>query len=188
MMHPDEILDDTKLNEFYQTIELTEENYFENYLNLSLFNTLRSYSSLHIPIERRFWTGARNAETVNAEYFSCRENFCEYIWSLHKLQNDYAICIFYSVSKKILNKEISLGGGGGQNLIGRNVERPVFRNFEITNIKMKKDEWFDHFIFELFFIFLETIWTPKIFNNFWYCRIFIVQMLKFKKFLNIPNC
>ena len=47
--------------------------------------------------------------------------------------------------------------GGGQNLERRNVERPVFRNFEITNIKMKKDELFVHFIFELFKKFLETI-------------------------------
>ena len=44
--------------------------------------------------------------------------------------------------------------GGHQNLEQRNVERPVFRNFEIANIKIKKDELFDNFIFELcFFIF-----------------------------------
>ena len=30
-------------------------------------------------------------------------------------------------------------------------------NFEITKIKIKKDELFDHFIFELFLYFLETI-------------------------------
>ena len=41
--------------------------------------------------------------------------------------------------------------GGGQNLERRNV---VFRNFEIANIKIKKDELFDNFIFELFFHFL----------------------------------
>ena len=40
--------------------------------------------------------------------------------------------------------------GGGQNLERRNVKRLIFRNFEITNIKMKKDELFDLFIFELF--------------------------------------
>ena len=39
--------------------------------------------------------------------------------------------------------------GGGQILERRNVERPVFRNFEITNIKIKKDKLFDYFIFEL---------------------------------------
>ena len=38
----------------------------------------------------------------------------------------------------------------------RNVERPVFRNFEIANIKIKKDELFDNVIFELFLHFLEN--------------------------------
>ena len=78
--------------------------------------------------------------------------------------------------------------GGDQNLERRNVEQPVFRNLEIANIEIKKDELFDNFIFKLFFShFLETIWTPKIFNNFWYCEILIFQMVKFKKFLNFPN-
>ena len=43
--------------------------------------------------------------------------------------------------------------GGGQNLERRNVEQPVFRNFEIANIKTMKDELLDNFIFELFSIF-----------------------------------
>ena len=30
--------------------------------------------------------------------------------------------------------------GSGQNLERRNVERPIFRNFKITNIKITKDE------------------------------------------------
>ena len=30
--------------------------------------------------------------------------------------------------------------GGGQNLERQNVERPIFRNFKIMNIKMTKDE------------------------------------------------
>ena len=52
--------------------------------------------------------------------------------------------------------------GGHQNLEQRNVERPVFRNFEIANIKIKKDELFDNFIFELcFFIFQKLFEHPK---------------------------
>ena len=43
--------------------------------------------------------------------------------------------------------------GGDQNLERRNVERPVFRNFEIANIKIRKDELLDNFIFEHFFSF-----------------------------------
>ena len=38
--------------------------------------------------------------------------------------------------------------GGGQNL-----ERPIFRNFEITNIKISKDELFDSFISEFIFYY-----------------------------------
>ena len=30
--------------------------------------------------------------------------------------------------------------GGGQNLERRNVERPIFRNFKIANIKITEDE------------------------------------------------
>ena len=49
-------------------------------------------------------------------------------------------------------------GGGGQNLERQNVEEPIFRNFEIANIQIKKDELFDNFIFERFiFNFLEII-------------------------------
>ena len=41
--------------------------------------------------------------------------------------------------------------GGGKNLERRNLERPIFRNFKITNIKITKDELFDSFIFEFIF-------------------------------------
>ena len=41
--------------------------------------------------------------------------------------------------------------GGGQNLERRNVERPIFRNFKIANIKITKDELFDSFISEFNF-------------------------------------
>ena len=41
--------------------------------------------------------------------------------------------------------------GAGQNLERRNVERPIFRNFKITNIKITKDELFDISIFEFIF-------------------------------------
>ena len=46
--------------------------------------------------------------------------------------------------------------GGGQNLERRDVEIPVLRNFEITNIKIKKDELFDIFIFVLLILFFRN--------------------------------
>ena len=57
--------------------------------------------------------------------------------------------------------------GEVQNLKWSNVERPIFWNFKITNIKIAKDELFDYFITNLFFIiiFLNYL-TLKVFNNF----------------------
>ena len=45
---------------------------------------------------------------------------------------------------------------GGRNLEQWNVERPIFRNFKIANIKITKDELFDNFIFEFNFSFFRN--------------------------------
>ena len=53
--------------------------------------------------------------------------------------------------------------GEGQNLERRIVERPIFRNFKITNIKIMKDELFDNFIFEYYFSFFKNhLYTQNI--------------------------
>ena len=46
--------------------------------------------------------------------------------------------------------------GTCQNLERRNVEKPVFRNFKIANIKITKDDLFDSFIFEFIFSFFRN--------------------------------
>ena len=43
--------------------------------------------------------------------------------------------------------------GRGQNLEQQNVERPIFQNLKIADIKITKDELIDSFIFEFFFLF-----------------------------------
>ena len=45
--------------------------------------------------------------------------------------------------------------GRGQNLERRNVERQIFQNLKIANIKITKDELFYGFIFEFIFHFLK---------------------------------
>ena len=53
--------------------------------------------------------------------------------------------------------------GGGQNLERRNVERPIFQNFKIANIKITNDELIDSFIFEFMFsFFLNYLHTQNI--------------------------
>ena len=66
--------------------------------------------------------------------------------------------------------------GGGQNLERRNIQQSVFRNFEIANIKMKKVESFENFIFELFFSF-----RRKLFEHLKYLMIFDIVKYWFSK-------
>ena len=67
-----------------------------------------------------------------------------------------------------------LVSGGVQNLEWSNVERPIFRNFKITNIKITKDQLFDYFIYEFFYFFFRFTWPLKVFD-------------KFSKLLNFAN-
>ena len=72
--------------------------------------------------------------------------------------------------------------GGVQNLEWSNVERAIFRNFKITNIKIAKHELFDHFIYEFIFYYYYFLinWILKVFDNF-------SKFHKFSKLLNFGN-
>ena len=55
-----------------------------------------------------------------------------------------------------LHRKLKEKKGGGQILERRNVERSIFQNFKIANIKITKDELFDNFIFEFNFVFFRN--------------------------------
>ena len=63
----------------------------------------------------------------------------------------YVLSIAQEVNKKF-NSTIFMEGGG-QHLEQPNVERPLFRNSKISNIKRTKDELFDLFIVEFYIYF-----------------------------------
>ena len=50
---------------------------------------------------------------------------------------------------------------GGQNLERRNVQRLIFRNFKIANIKIAKRELFDNFIFDFNFSYFRNHLNTK---------------------------
>ena len=89
---------------------------------------------------------------------------------------------------------VFLNLGGVQNLEWSNVERPVFRNFKITDIKIAKDQLSDYFIYEFWVcsFFLNNLNTKYwiIFPNFTNFLIFKFRKLyyfsenKIKNFLN----
>ena len=80
--------------------------------------------------------------------------------------------------------------GGVQNLERSNVERPIFRNFKITNIEIAKDELFGYFIYEFiyyynFFKLLELSKYLIIFPN--HKFFLILAILKFWNLYHLPD-
>ncbi|XP_063988790.1 neprilysin-2 isoform X2 [Diachasmimorpha longicaudata] len=68
--YPDELLDDRKLEEFYQDLELTDENYLQGILNLTLFGAEYSFSKLRKPVNKSDWVTHGRPAIVNAFYSS----------------------------------------------------------------------------------------------------------------------
>ncbi|KAK9304003.1 hypothetical protein QLX08_004498 [Tetragonisca angustula] len=68
--YPDELLDDEKLEQFYEKLELTTDNYLEGILNLTLFGVEYSFSKLRKPVNKSDWVTHGRPAIVNAFYSS----------------------------------------------------------------------------------------------------------------------
>ncbi|CAG5102248.1 Similar to Nep2: Neprilysin-2 (Drosophila melanogaster) [Cotesia congregata] len=69
--YPDELLQDFKLEEFYENLELADNaSYLKNILNLTLFGTEYSFSKLRKPVNKSDWVSHGRPAVVNAFYSS----------------------------------------------------------------------------------------------------------------------
>ncbi|XP_031827062.2 M13 family metallopeptidase neprilysin 2 isoform X1 [Nomia melanderi] len=68
--YPDELLDDKKLEGFYEKLELTTDNYLEGILNLTLFGVEYSFGKLRKPVNKSDWITHGRPAIVNAFYSS----------------------------------------------------------------------------------------------------------------------
>ena len=75
--YPDELLNDTKINLYYQSLELTGGNYLESSLNVSLFRTLSSL--VRLPADKDEWKIIGIAEDISASYHFDLNAMCKYI-------------------------------------------------------------------------------------------------------------
>ncbi|XP_027847675.2 neprilysin-2-like isoform X2 [Aphis gossypii] len=71
--YPDELLDDCKLNSFYENLEINEKDYYTSVLNLSKFFTDYSYSKLRQPVNKSDWISHSKTAIINA-FYSYDEN------------------------------------------------------------------------------------------------------------------
>ena len=88
---------------------------------------------------------------------------------------------FTGILSKFRNaQKIAKNSGGGQNFKQANVERPIFGNKKIANVKRYEIQLFDFFIYEIIFLF---------FLNYLNTQIFFVFFFNFNAriFYNFPN-
>ncbi|KRT83251.1 Peptidase [Oryctes borbonicus] len=71
--YPNELLDDSKLEEYYQDLEVSENSYLKSSLNVSLLSNKLSFKKLHMPVNKTDWSTHSEASAVNA-FYSPNEN------------------------------------------------------------------------------------------------------------------
>ncbi|XP_014207883.1 neprilysin-2 [Copidosoma floridanum] len=68
--YPDELLDDKKLEKFYEKLEISPGSYLKNALNLTLFGTEYAFEILRKPVNKSEWISHGRPAIVNAFYSS----------------------------------------------------------------------------------------------------------------------
>eukprot|EP00102_Acyrthosiphon_pisum_P014814 XP_008185066.2 PREDICTED: neprilysin-11-like [Acyrthosiphon pisum] len=71
--YPDELLDDCKLNAFYENLEVNDKDYFTSIMNFTKFLTHYSFSSLRQPVNKSDWINHSKTAIINA-FYSYDEN------------------------------------------------------------------------------------------------------------------
>lgn len=68
--YPDEIKNNTLLEEYYDGLEIDPEHYLESYLKLNLFSTKQVYKKLREPVNKTEWERHAKPAQANAFYSS----------------------------------------------------------------------------------------------------------------------
>lgn len=71
--YPDELTNNTKLEEYYSRLEIKSDEYFMNALRLNFFKTNYMYLQLHRPVNKTEWLGHSTPAVINA-FYSAIEN------------------------------------------------------------------------------------------------------------------
>ena len=71
--YPEELLDDNKLDEFYDKLEVKDDDYFQSYLNINTFKLDEEFDRLRKPVNKSSWIDHGFSAVVNA-FYSPNEN------------------------------------------------------------------------------------------------------------------
>ncbi|XP_037924758.1 neprilysin-2 isoform X2 [Hermetia illucens] len=75
--YPDEIMKDSKLEEYYKDLDIDPDNYLPSILKMSVFGTNYSFNKLRKPFNKTDWLNHAKPAVVNA-YYSSIENSIQF--------------------------------------------------------------------------------------------------------------
>lgn len=109
--YPDELLDNQKLLEFYEKLDINPEEYYKSLLNLTRFGTDYSFSKLRDPVNKTDWITHSRPAVVNAFYNSL-ENSIQFPAGILQhafFSNDRPIYLNYGAIGFVIGHEITHG-------------------------------------------------------------------------------
>ena len=92
--YPDELLDNQKVDEFYEKLEIKDDDYFQSNLNLYIFQLEENLNKLGKPVNRSSWINHGGSAVVNA-FYSPSENSIGMFIVTSQFSHD-TNCWFYS--------------------------------------------------------------------------------------------
>lgn len=96
--YPDEIMDDSKIEKYYENLEIDENNYLSSVLNMNVFGTDYAFNKLRKPVNKTDWVTHARPAVVNA-FYSSIENSIQFPAGL--------LCIFVVDFVDFLSRSIS---------------------------------------------------------------------------------
>lgn len=81
--YPDEIMDDKKLEEYYEGLEINPDTYLESVLRMNVFGTDYAFNKLRKSVNKTDWVTHSRPAIVNAFYSSIENSIrksLRYIW------------------------------------------------------------------------------------------------------------
>ena len=71
--YPDELLNETLVAEYYETLNFSDSDYYQNQLDSRIFHTNQSFKKLREPVDKKDWKRHSKTAIVNA-FYSAQDN------------------------------------------------------------------------------------------------------------------
>lgn len=76
--YPDELMDNNKLEEYFENLKINESTYLESVLDMNIFGTNRAFKKLRLPVNKTDWITHSRPAIVNAFYSSIENSIRKY--------------------------------------------------------------------------------------------------------------